>query len=250
MNPHPHLEHGLAILNARLQQPALPRSPVPRVDVRPFITVSRESGAGATTIGQQLVTLLDQEPEAEGHPWVLLDKDLLTHALTTQQLPDHLERFLPEDRISEIEAVIGEMVGLHPSLWQLEQKISEAIFQLAHVGHVILVGRAAHLYTRNVPGGLHVRLVAPQAVRVQRVAATLHCSPEAAAAQIEKNDLARRRYVHANFGEDIDDAHLYDLVCNTGSLSPASVARLIVTALRDPRTAHPNRETAGAPNGP
>jgi len=69
-----------------------------------------------------------------------------------------------------------------------------------------LVARAGPLYTRNVPGGLHVRFVAPQTVRVRRVAAALHCTPEAAAAQIEKIDLARRRYVHANFGEDIDDA--------------------------------------------
>lgn len=248
MFPHTYLEHGLSILHARLQQPALSHLSGPRADIQPFITLSSETGAGATTIGQLLVGLLDAEFGSPGHGWVFLDKNLLTHALTHHHLPEQLARFLPEDSISETKAAIGELVGLHPSLWQLEQKISEAILQLAHVGRVIFVGRAAHLITRSVPGGLHVRLIAPESERVQRVAASLGLSPAAAAAHLDKNDLARRRYVRTNFGEDLEDPHLYDLVLNTGGFAPTTAARLIVDALRDRlRDMHAIREFEGEP---
>lgn len=233
MIPHTYLEHGLSILHTRLQHPSQPSPTGPRVEIHPFITVSRETGAGATTLGQLLLPLLDRELGSEGHDWVLLDKDLLTQALTHHHLPERLAAFLPEDSISETKAVIGELVGLHPSLWTLEQKIAEAILQLAHVGRVIFAGRAANLITRGVPSGLHIRLVAPKEVRADRVAAMLNCTHAAAIAHLERNDLARRRYVRTHFEQDIDDPRLYDLVINTAHFTPAATARLVVGALHD-----------------
>lgn len=233
MVPHTYLEQGLSVLQARLRAPLQPVAPGAHAEIRPFITLSRETGAGATTLGRELIPHLDRQFGAEGTSWVFLDRDLLTHALTRHQLPARLAAYLPEDRISEIRSAIGELVGLHPSLWQLEQKVTEAILQLAHVGYVIFAGRAAHLITRSLPGGLHVRLVASRETRVPRIAALLRCSPELAATHIDKNDAARRRFVQTHFGRDINDPHLYDLILNTDYISTSASARLVLTALRD-----------------
>ncbi len=233
MIPHTYLEHGLSILHTRLQSPVLPAPTGPHVEAHPFITLSRETGAGATTLGQLLLPLLDRELGREGHEWLLLDRDLLAQALTHHHLPERLAAFLPEDRISETKAAIGELVGLHPSLWTLEQKIAEAILQLAHVGHVIFAGRAANLITRRLPGGLHLRLVAPPEVRAERLAALLGCSHTAAFAHLERTDLARRRYVRTHFDQDIDDPRLYDLVINTTHFTPVATAQLVLAVLRD-----------------
>jgi cytidylate kinase len=233
MVPHTYLEHGLSVLQARLRTPQTGFSPGPDPEIRPFLTLSRETGAGASTLGRELVPLLEREFVSPGHPWVLLDRDLLAHALTHHQLPTSLAAFLPEDRVSEIRAAIGELVGLHPSLWQLEQQVAEAILQLAHVGQVIFVGRAAHLITREVPGGLHVRLVASRETRIARVGRLLDCDAVRAAAHVEEHDEARRRYVRKHFSHDIDDAHEYDLVLNTDHMSPPAAARLVLAALRD-----------------
>jgi cytidylate kinase len=233
MIPHTYLEHGLAILHTRLQQRPPSQPTGVRVGVNPFITLSRETGAGATTIGRLLLPLLDREFGHEGHPWVLLDKDLMTQALTHHRLPERLAAFLPEDSISETKAVIGELVGLHPSLWALEHQVAEAILQLAHVGHVIFAGRAANLITQSLPGGLHIRLVAPKLVRAERIAGLLNCNRAAALAHLERNDLARQRYVRTHFDQEIDAPSLYDLVINTARFSPATTARLVVDALRD-----------------
>jgi cytidylate kinase len=231
MIPHAYLEHSLSVLHTRLTVSGRSQPFGLRSELHPFITISRETGAGASSLGQHLVPMLNQELEVGNGGWVFLDKDLLKQALLHHQLPAQLAEYLPEDRISETKAVIGELLGLHPSLWQLEQKIAEAILQLAHVGHVIFAGRAAHLITRGVPAGLHVRLVASLPTRIARMATVLNCSEGQARAHIERSELARRNFVRAHFDQDINDPHHYDLVINSDNLTPGAAARIVVTAL-------------------
>jgi cytidylate kinase len=227
-----YLERGLSVLEARLQNPqAGLTSHV--TDARPFITVSRETGAGATTLGKLLIPLLDETFGEPGQGWVFLDKNLLVQALARRNLPERLAEHLPEDKISEIKAVIGELVGLHPPLWELERQVAEAILQLAHVGRVILVGRASFLITRSLPGGLHVRLVASMEVRTKRMMGLLDCSAAEAGEYIRKTDRGRQRHLRTRFEQDIEDPHTYDLVINTDRMSPPTVAHLVLGALRD-----------------
>ena len=96
MITHPYLEHGLTILHTRLGQPNPSRPAGVPHGIRPFVTLSRETGAGASTVGQLLVPLLERSLGSEGHHWVLLDKDLLTHALTHHRLPERLAAFAHE----------------------------------------------------------------------------------------------------------------------------------------------------------
>ena len=232
MTQRSHVETGLSVLEARLQnpQPGTIRQPA---EVRPFITLGTETGAGATTTGQTLVPLLDQAFKEPGQGWVFLDKNLLTHALATHDLPERLAQHLPEDKVSEFKAVIGELVGLHPSLWELEHQVAEAILQLAHVGRVVIAGRAAYLITRSLPGGFHVKLAASAEVRIERMMRLLNLDAAAATAHIRKTDRARRRFVRTRFGRDPDDVHLYDLVINTDRMTPGAVARIILEGLRN-----------------
>lgn len=234
MSTHAYLEQGLTILKTRMTAPA-PSDPFGRKRraVNPFITISRETGAGAAMLGRLLVPLLDETLGEEGRGWMFLDKNLLTHILSRHHLPERLAEYLPEDRVSEIQAVIGELVGLHPPLWELEQQIRRAILQIAETGRVIFAGRAAHLVTRDLPGGLHVRLVAALASRIQRIMTLMNCDAAAAEAHVLKTDLTRGRYVKTSFDTDISDAHTYDLVINTDRISPVSATRMMVQALRD-----------------
>ena len=119
MATHTYLDQGLTIFHARLKTPqtraeAEANSPA----LHPFITISREACAGATALGEKLVPLLDEQIGQEGRSWIFLDKDLITHALTKHQLPERLSEYLPEDRVSEIKSLIGELIGLHPSIWE------------------------------------------------------------------------------------------------------------------------------------
>jgi cytidylate kinase len=231
MSSHTYLDRGLTIFNTRLGAPASGSHPPFSDSGHPFITISREACAGATTLGQHLLPLLDAELAPEGRNWLFLDKNLLTQVLTTNSLPEHLAKFLPEERISEIKAIIGEMVGLHPPLWELEQRVAKGIYQLARRGCVIFAGRAAHLVTQNLRAGFHLRLVAPLETRISRMQELQHCGRADAERALEETDRARERFVLSNFGRDINDPCTYDLVINTERILPATAARLVVDAM-------------------
>ena len=232
MPTHTYLDQGLSIFHTRLATPGAQSHAPFTYPHRPFLTISREACAGATTLGWQLVTLLNEQSNEDGRPWIFLDKDLLTRALTTHHLPEQLADFLPEDRISEFKGLIGEIVGLHPPLGELEQRVTEAILQIAQLGCVIFAGRAAHLVTRNLPGGFHLRLVAPRESRIARMQELQACDRTTTEAAIQKADDARRRFVRARFDEDIDDPHTYDLIINTACIPPGAVAQLVLQAMQ------------------
>lgn len=232
MTTHPHLERGLTILHTRLAAPGGGADTRHAPASRPFVTLSREACAGATSLGHALLPLLDAEFKAEDRSWMFLDKDLLNRALSRHALPERLAEFLPEDRVPEVQALIGELVGLHPPLWQLEQKVSEAILQIARHGHVIFAGRAAHEVTQFLAGGFHVRLVASLPARIRRMQDMQHCAADEAERRIGALDQARQRYVRTLFDTDVGDPHAYDLVINTDRIPPHQAAHLIMEALR------------------
>jgi hypothetical protein len=232
MTTHPYLHHGLTILRARLKNPQA-RPAHPGQTPMPFLTLSRETCAGATTVGRHLIPLLDAQLSTEGRSWVFLDKDLIQRALTLHHLPENLATFLPEDRLSEIKGLIGEIVGLHPPLWELEHRVAEAIHKFAQLGHVILSGRAAHLITRDLPGGFHVRLVAPLKTRIRRAEELHHITRQMAENFVLENDTARERFVRTNFDQDINDPQAYDLVINTDRIPAPSAATLVLRVMQD-----------------
>lgn len=238
MTNHPYLQHGLTILHARLKTPQASFAALTGSAPRPFITLSRETCAGATTLGKHLLPLLDAQLSEEGRSWMFLDKDLLHHALNHHNLPERLADYLPEDRLPEIKGLIGEIVGLHPPLWELEHRVAEAIHRFAELGHVIIAGRAAHLITRDLPGGIHLRLVAPLESRIRRAQALHQSSRDVAEAFIRDSDLARERHVQTNFEQSVSDPHSYDLVINTDRIPPATAAHLVFTALQEHIAAH------------
>ncbi|HWA28188.1 MAG TPA: cytidylate kinase-like family protein [Lacunisphaera sp.] len=238
MTAHPYLHQGLTILHAQLRPGENRPGTQHSIVSSPFITLSRETCAGASTLGRHLLPLLDKELHDEYRSWMFLDKDLINQALTLNHLPEQLATFLPEDRIQEIKGLIGEMVGLHPPLWELEQRVAEAILKFAQLGLVILAGRAANLITRDLPGGFHIRLVASLETRIERARAMNHCDRTQAENFIRESDRARERHVRTNFHEDLNDPHTYDLVINTDRIPPAAAALLVVKALQD-RTAAP-----------
>ena len=229
---HPYLDQGIKILKTRLHSTSVIPPAGANSSCCPFITISREAGAGATVLGQQLVPLLNEQMIEEGRSWIFFDEDLITHALTKHHLPERLAEYLPEDRVSEIKALIDELVGLHPPVWELEHKVSEAIVQLAQLGCVILTGRASNLITRTLPGGLHLRLVAAMEARIQRMMKIKNCDAGMAKHTLLGSDQARSRYAQTNFQQDIEDPHNYDLVINTDLITPACAAHLVMHTLR------------------
>jgi cytidylate kinase len=195
--------------------------------VQPFVTLARESGSGGASLARLLVRELNAHSPAEVC-WAVIEGTITTQMLRQHHLSDRLARFLPEDRVSEISSSVGELVGLHPSLWDLVQKTNQTMRRLARQGHVVLVGRGANFATAGLPGGVHVRLLASSEYRARYYAQLYSLSEQEAQAFNVKRDAAARRYVRSTFNADIGAPSAYDLVINMEHVSLAQAAQLVL----------------------
>ena len=227
MNVLPVFEKAEAYINVHLSHTG-PRGIIKAPG--PFVTISRESGAGGSAVGRALVELL-QRPGDPEH-WAIYSANLIDEMLRSSGLPAAISRYLPEDRISEIESTIGEIIGLHPNLWSLIDRTNELIRRLARDGHAVFLGRGAVFATAGIANGVHVRLVAPVKVRAQRTARWLGVTPEVAATHNARRDSARKRYVHSTFDADVTSPSEYDLVINTATVPPETTAEIIAGFVR------------------
>jgi cytidylate kinase len=167
------------------------------------------------------------EKTPDSSTWAVFDANLAKQVLEDHKLPPNLERFMAEDARLPVEAIVEEVLGLHPSGWTLVQHTTQTILRLAGLGHTILVGRGANIITARLPNVMHVRLVAPLASRIRHSAEFYHLSEAEAARFVREQDQARRRYVRRYFNAEIDDPTLYDVTLNTGRLGFARAAEVI-----------------------
>ena len=197
----------------------------------PFITLSRECCSGGSALAQLLAGRLTAG--ASGGPrWTIFGGNVVSEMLHAHHLPEEFARFLPEDRVPEVRATIGEIVGRHPSLWDLVQKTNQTMRQLARDGYVIFVGRGANFATAGLAGGVHVRLVAPAEHRARFYAQRFNVSTDQALAHNARCDAARKRYVATHFSANVSEPAAYDLVINTAHVPLAEAADMITVHLR------------------
>ena len=203
------------------------RSPWVRTPA-PFVTISRESCSGGSMLAQLLAEKFNAGSPVQ-EEWSLFGGNVIDQMLLTNHLPQDLARFMPEDKVPEVNATIGEIVGLHPSLWDLMQKTKSTMQRLAARGRVILVGRGANFATVGIPGGVHVRLVAPPLHRARYYAQRFGVSESAALLHNAKCDAARRRYVSAHFNAAVEDPSAYDLVINTAQVPLGEAVEMVAS---------------------
>jgi len=194
---------------------------------QPFITISRQAGAGALEVLELLAEKLNEAPAPDEQPWVVFDKNLISMVLEDQHLPQEIARNIQEDKDTTIQALVGELLGLHPSMWTIFHHTSDTILKLARIGRCIIVGRGGNIITAGLKQGLHVRLVAPDSVRLARLKSRLQLDNKAAEALMHEQDAGRRRYIKANFDRDIDDPLIYDAVLNTALLGARRTASIL-----------------------
>ncbi|MFT3829431.1 MAG: cytidylate kinase-like family protein [Opitutaceae bacterium] len=228
METHPSIEKAKAYLDLQFGRPLGEY----HASSGPFITISRECGTGGNALGAELARRLDRLNSVEDAAWTVFDRNLVGQMLEDNHLSSTLARFLPEDKISEVESSVGEIVGLHPSIWTLVHQTNNLMRRLARLGRVILVGRGGNYATEGCARGLHVRLVGSAESRAKRIARLLGLTPEQALAYGRRVDHARRDYVRSFFEADIDDSGAYDLVLNMDRFTTESAADLLVAVLR------------------
>ena len=119
-----------------------------------IITISRQMGSFGTTIAKSL-------QEKTGYNF--LDKDSLEKELVNKY-------GIPEDQASRYDEK-------KPAFWDMFSSdkdryiyfLKSAMYELARQGNSIVMGRGGQVLFADIPGALHVKIVAPYELRIQRV---------------------------------------------------------------------------------
>ena len=113
--------------------------------------------------------------------------------------------------------------------------LESVVRELARGESIVIRGRGSQFILKNYPGSLHVLVVAPLEVRVQRVVQDLKLDQEAARQEIACFDTSRHEFIKRYFQADLEDPLQYNLVINTGHLSFDAAASNIISAFRSRR---------------
>ena len=121
------------------------------------------------------------------------------------------------------------------------ERLYSVLYELAKEGNAVFLGRGSHLLLRDIPGTLHVRVVASPATCL-RTLTDQGLNPDAAARAIKRTDDERRAFVQFAFGVDWDDPTRYDLVLNMDKLSLQTAVETVVQLVRSPAFAEASPE--------
>lgn len=188
------------------------------------ITISRESGAGGSTIAREMGRLLD---------WPVYDRELLERIADQARLRMELVESLDEKRSHWLTEILESLSGVpRMSGAAYARHLAETILALAAHGRCIIVGRGSPLI---VPPNqsLRIRLVASLDDRAERISVQRGISRAEALEYIRTTDAHRDGFVKDYFHHVVGDPHDFDLVINTSRFSIEHSARLAVEALHD-----------------
>lgn len=110
--------------------------------------------------------------------------------------------------------------------------IRQVILEYAQSGGVIIVGRGGQVILEDMPRVLHVQVIAPDEVRVQRLVRRIGIDEKEAQAQVRRGDRERMRYMRRFHDVDWRDTDLYDMVLNTRKMAVGTASLLICEAAR------------------
>jgi CMP/dCMP kinase len=202
------------------------------------ITISREYRSHGDTVAQLLCERL-------GYRY--FDKNLMIGLAVQSGIALKEVINLPDDQLrarSLVERFFGNYAAPmgNPEVWAAATvssarehmevtKITHLIQAAYAQGNVVIIGRGGQAVLQDLPDVLHVRLIAPLATRIQRQQKRAGVPATEAREQVTHQDKASADYVKRFYNIDPADPIYYDLIINTGKLTPSSAADLIIQAL-------------------
>ena len=202
------------------------------------ITISRQMGSGGDEIALNVSKILD---------YAYFDKSLMINVAKsigvseediadfsedTYKVKGFVDKILLRKKSVPISPFLEDSALIRKVLNEEEciSVIQTVINSLASRGKTVIVGRGGQAILKNKVGVLHVRIVAPVAVRVERIMKDNGLSRANALRLIEDNDKAQAEYLRRFYNIDWEDPAIYDMVLNTGKVDLNTAARVIASA--------------------
>ena len=225
MSPRVRIEDKLApflsaIIRAEEERLAARKRTQPR---RPFVTITRDAGAGAVMFAEALARGLNERDGGDrwqAFDWQLVEKVAADHKISkplVESLEERSRTWL--DRLLENgpESEIGVF-----------RRVARTIRALAETGGSIIVGRGSVLLTQDLPGGIHISITAPFQFRVQQNAEQHGLLEGASAKMVRETDAARREFMHRWWPGRILSDDLFAVTLNAALIEREVMVRMML----------------------
>jgi cytidylate kinase len=206
----------------------------------PVITIRGKLGSGAPEIGKLVAECLHID---------YIDREIIAQVATRLNLEEQevVAKEMPptglQARIAEALAhgyTIGNGIqGAYLPIWQIPldnnrymEALTSLITELAQGHSAVIYGRGSQFILKDHPHSLHVSVVAPLKVRLQRIMEIRKISEENAKQEISRFDGSAREFMKRFFGVEMEDPNYYDLVINTEKYSYQAAASILLEAQR------------------
>ena len=225
VNPVAHYLHAMSHLQASDQT---------KPQQWPFVTISRQAGAGGHTVAKTILKIIQKQDEQEAgwDGWHVFDQQICEMVLEDKALNVSLESLLEERYQTQIGEFVLELFGRQSPQDLVIKRVAKTVRSLATLGKAIIVGRAGAFITRDLAAGVHIRLVASEAFRIQTLMQQEGISKDAAKALMIQRDQNRKRLLKSHFNAAIEDPLLYHAVWNMDRLSAETVAAATLELIR------------------
>ncbi|MEO8286867.1 MAG: cytidylate kinase-like family protein [Chloroflexota bacterium] len=198
------------------------------------VTVSREYGSGGGEIAARLAKRLG---------WQLINHEIVSQVATAlgvseeeaEAYDEHVDSFVSRI-LYTLSALTPPVVAAMPSQLTTDSRAFDharrtVVEGAIAAGHVVIVGRGAQVLLADRRDVLHVRMVAPLEQRIKYVMQREGLDRPSAQTRIHLKDRDRAQYLMSEHRQNPADAHLYDILVNTGVLDLDSVVDLLALAL-------------------
>ena len=202
------------------------------------ITISKEEGSGGDEIAVKVSkilgyayfdkTLMVSEAKSIG----ISEEDIADFSEDEYKVKGFVDKILLRNRPVTVSNSLKDSPAVTKTLDEEEclTSIQAVINSLASRGKTVIVGRGGQAILKHKVGVLHVRIVAPTALRVERIMKSRGLNQEAALKLVKDNDQAAAEYLKRFYNINWADPEIYDLVLNTAKMDLNSAAKVIASA--------------------
>lgn len=184
------------------------------------------------TISRQMCSLGDEIAEALARKtgWELITRNLLLERFFKEITSPYEFHMLQESS----RFFINQNKHTQPLTYQ--EYFQNELKNLSQKQSVILVGFGSQIIFADDKDALHVRIIASQPVRINRVKRLYHVTDEDAERILTTADKKHKKFVSSLYDSDLSDLSLYQLTLNTSNLSVDEGAAAIFSLVREHET--------------
>jgi cytidylate kinase len=212
-------------LNKRMSQND-PKYQKSKAHPGPVICISREVGCGGVKFARLLAA--EFEKLSVCTKWKVISKEILTESARELDMDrDKLRQIMKEGERGVFDEILA---AFSDKRFKSDRKISKTLADLirsfAIDGHCIIVGRAGHIFARDIEKSLLVRLTASKEWRIKQIMEKNNLNLREAIEFIDKTEKERQNF-RRYFSQATSAEDEFDLTINISRISIPDAIDLI-----------------------